>query len=222
MRRPTESRAVALGRLALVSFAAATAMHPSRAPATVEEQRSRLPPPAQCTDPVAGTWRSHDFVDDLSWWQIFTLDIRRVEGSDTQLVGTITNEYWEGSADRPLPGPCAGNFHHRVAMDAKGEVDGGRIRFTGHEPWRLEAVLCGRFNGLYDVDNFSGTIDEERLEFQSVNNAGWAVDYPTVFRRIACQPGDAPREEPQVAVEVPPMFPPEEDAAGRGCAGGGR
>ena len=39
---------------ALVGLLGALVLLPSVAPATVEEQRARLPPPATCQDPIEG------------------------------------------------------------------------------------------------------------------------------------------------------------------------
>lgn len=71
-----------LGLLALAAFVVLSAV-PRRAPAgTVAEQRARLPPAAQCEDPVEGLWRSHDFRDRWDEWTIFTLEIHRESGSE--------------------------------------------------------------------------------------------------------------------------------------------
>ncbi|HEY8427073.1 MAG TPA: hypothetical protein VIL20_01810, partial [Sandaracinaceae bacterium] len=68
---------------------------PSRAPATIAEQRARLPPAAECDDEiVAGIWRSHAYNAQFGDWAVFTLTIRRVPGHPDQLVGTITNHSW--------------------------------------------------------------------------------------------------------------------------------
>jgi hypothetical protein len=221
-RRIHESRWVGLGRLALAAFAVGTCLRPARAPATVQEQRARLPPPAECADPVAGKWKSHAYDDTYGEWSIFTLDIRRVDGSDEALVGAITNESWRGSAEQSQPGPCRGLDHLRIGMDARGTITGGQIAFTAYGQWRLEATLCGEFSGLYNLDSFTGRIDPDLLEFQSVNNdGGRAVNHPTVFRRIACADGDAPVDtrigEPTANVAPPPLYPPEDEPA-VGCA----
>ena len=51
---------------------------PTLAPATIEEQRARLPPAAtNCDDPVAGVWMSHKFEDFQLYWYVFTLRIQR-------------------------------------------------------------------------------------------------------------------------------------------------
>jgi hypothetical protein len=188
---------------------------PRRSPAgTVAEQRARLPPPAQCEDAVTGTWKSHDFRPHREVWEVFTLEIRRKDGSDA-LVGTIHNQFWYGGPEDSEPGPCEGVLHAEVSMDAEGRVDGPRIRFHGVGQWRLDAVRCGDKDGGYVLDDFSGEIDPERLEFQSLANDGIvAINEPTVFRRIGCLPEQA--SAPQVVVTPPSFYPPPEERAG-GC-----
>lgn len=222
-RRIHESRCVSLGRLALVAFAVGTSLRPGRAPATVQEQRARLPPPAQCPDPVAGIWKSHDYDTVYLDWTIFTLDVRRVESSATELVGTIANESWRGDPEQSQPGPCVGQMHYRVSMDAKGTVVDGQIAFTGLGQWRMDELVCGDFNGLYNLDSFTGLIDPDLLEFQSVNNdGGRAVNFPVVFRRVKCLEGTKLDEEPRISVAPPPFYPPaDESSAGCGCSGAG-
>ena len=68
----------------------------------------------------------------------------------------------------------------------------------------------------YNLDRFTGKIDEEREEFQSVNNdGGRMVNHPTVFRRIKCDEHD---DAPKASVEVkpPPIFP--ENSTDCGCS----
>lgn len=208
----------ALGLCALAAFVVLTAA-PRRAPAgTVAEQRARLPPPAQCEDPVEGIWKSHDYRAWRRQWTIFTLEIRRVDGTEN-LRGTIRNESWRGDADRTEPGPCEGELRYDVSMDAEGRVHDGHIEFGGVGVWRLDAVLCGEFIGGYNLDVFTGPLDPEILEFQAVNNdGGVSVNEPTVFRRVECLP-EAKAEETKVVVKAPAFYPPQEKVAGGGCGG---
>jgi hypothetical protein len=224
-RNPAASPFVRLGKVALVAFAIVGGLVPLRAPATVQEQRARLPPPAECDDPVAGIWKSHSYDESYYDWTIFTLDIHRKEGSPTELEGTISNHSWLGPPEQSQPGVCEGLTRYKVSMDAAGTVVDNAIVFTGHGQWRLDGVLCGEFNGLYNLDSFSGTIDPDILEFQSVNNdGGRAVNYPVVFRRVACHAGELTGEdEARIAVAPPPFYPPEDEAGGGcGCFGGGK
>lgn len=179
---------------------------PRHAPGTVAEQRARLPPPATCVDPVEGVWQSHARYPDRGVWRIFTLEVHRVEGSDDQLYGAITNLGWDGGVDDDQPGGCQGQSHWLVAMAARGQLDGREVHFGGTS-WRLVDVYCGPQPpfAAYNLDQFSGTIDDERQEFQSVNNDGGVmVNMATVFRRIRCF--DAP-PPPRVAVTPPAFYP---------------
>lgn len=195
-------------------------MFPGRAPAgTVAEQRARLPPPAACQDPVAGIWQSHDYDERWSEWTIFTLEIKRDEEEPSKLAGRILNHSWMGDETESEPGPCKGRLRFHISMDAEGVADAdGHIRFGGIGTWRLDEVLCGTWNMGYNLDNFSGTIDPELMEFQTVNNdGGRAVNDPTVFRRIKCWDEPEVEQEPSVVVAPPPFYPPQEQGEGCGC-----
>jgi len=194
-----------------------TMMVPRRAPAgTVAEQRARLPPAAACDDNVIGTWKSHDYRSRWRQWTIFTLTIERVDDTD-ELRGTILNESWRGDDTQSEPGVCAGELRYKVSMDAVGRVHDGQIEFGGVGTWRLDEVLCGSFDGGYNLDNFTGPLDVEILEFQSVNNdGGRSVNQPTVFRRIECVEEPIKKKGPKVVVKPPAFYPPSEDDSGSG------
>jgi hypothetical protein len=180
--------------------------------ATIGEQRARLPPPATCEDPVEGVWKSHQYVPFLGYWMIFQLEVRRVPGTKNALRGTISNETWLGSPADEEPGECAGNEHWLVSFDGQGSIQGSKIFFGGVGAWRLDRVICAHGPGGYNLDNFSGEIDPDLQEFQSVNNdGGLAVNVPTVFRRIRCFDADSP---PHVEVTPPPFQP----SRNKGCS----
>jgi hypothetical protein len=188
---------------------------PSLAPATVEEQRARLPPPATCTDPVEGVWMSHKFNPSQADWYIFTLSIHRTAPGAATLRGDILSHSWEGTAQDQEPPPCRqGLDHWTVAMPAVGVVEpGGIVRFGGTS-WRPEQTFCGHAPrpGQYNVDHFSGTIDPALQEFQSVNNdGGRSVNDPMVFRRVRCF---EPPVTPHIQVAPPPFRPATRS---RGC-----
>ena len=192
---------------------------PSRAPATIAEQRARLPPAAECDDElVAGIWRSHNFNRQFGDWSVFTLTIRRVPDQPDQLVGTITNHNWDGGAEHEEPPPCGQQNGNEwvVSMDARGHVrDQTHIFFGAIGQWRLDRAVCRSGPWGYNLDNFTGVIDPSILEFQSVNNdGGRSVNEPTVFRRIRCPPVQS-AEAPTVNTR-PPAFYPE---LRRGCGG---
>jgi hypothetical protein len=77
-------------------------------------------------------------------------------------------------------------------MDGNGMLtDGNRVRFSAIEA-RVARAYCRLAGFRYNPDEFSGVIDGERQEFNSVNNDGERdVNAPYVFRRIGCLPGDA-------------------------------
>lgn len=205
-------------RLVLVSSVLAILLvfcvFPGRAPATVQEQRARLPPAAtDCADPIAGVWKSHAYYPGHGQWYIFHLTIRRDDADANHLVGQVHSEYWSGSEQDEQPPTHCGvlGFHQSVIMPGDGRIDGDQIRFGGTS-WANDRVHCGSPTRSYYPDVFSGTIDPALLEFQSVNNDGGPmVNYPTVFRRIRCI--DTP-QSPHV-VTTPPEFYPR---TGCGCA----
>jgi hypothetical protein len=179
---------------------------------TIAEQRARLPPAATCSDPVEGVWRSHQFHESWQEWGIFTLEIRRVPNDPVALTGRIINRSWYGPADQSEPGNCRGLLDYLVTMSARGEYRDGTVRFGG-TGWRLDGIFCGYEPGFaYNLDQFSGVIDPEIQEFQSVNNDGGRyIDVPTVFRRVECF-----EEQPAPSIDVqPPPFVPDLD--GPGC-----
>ena len=186
----------------------------ARGQGTVAEQRARLPPPATCADPVEGVWRSHQFHETWEEWGIFTLEIRRVPGSETALTGRIVNRSWYADATVSEPGNCRGELDYLVTMQADGEYRDGAVRFGGTS-WELNAVYCGSsFGFAYNLDRFSGVIDSELQEFQSVNNDGGRyIDVPTVFRRVECF--ETP-PAPSITVQPPPFVP---DLDRPGCLG---
>lgn len=204
----------------LVLFMLAAFLLPRGAPATVQEQRKRLPPPAECEDEVAGTWNSHYFFKIQRSWYMFTLEIKRVEGQDNQLTGTITSHFWNGPADEPEPPPCRPGLRRLIVkMPAKGSVENGVVSFGGLS-WTLDKTVCGPSYTRYNPDNFSGKIDPEIQEFQSVNNdQGDAVNVPVVFRRTDCPDDDKQEEPPKINVKPPPFQLPKRTSSG-GCGCG--
>ena len=184
------------------------------AEATIAEQRARLPPPAHCEDPVEGLWKSHMYRPRWREWECFYLEIHRVPGSETELRGRIKNHSWDGGPQDQEPGKCQGRDQWIVSMDARGTIRGNVIVFGGVGRWRTDQVLCGRGPWGYNLDNFSGTIDPELLEFQSLNNdGGRAVNEPTLFRRVRCFP---PGAQPHIGIRPPPFYPERRTG---GCEG---
>jgi hypothetical protein len=213
-------RTQGIGAALLVAFTVALTLTPRPAPATVEEQRARLPPPAECPDPVEGVWRSHAFNERWGEWNIFTLTVERTEPGSSELKGTISNQAWYGPNTESVRGPCEGRLQYLVSMDAQGTVTDGTISFGGVGAWRLDEMYCGEPTFGYNLDQFSGVIDPEILEFQSVNNDGGRyVNVPTVFRRVECLDRGGP-PPPTVSVTPPAFYPPsDEPKGGCGCSG---
>lgn len=182
----------------------ATFFYASPAPANVEEQRARLPPPASCSDPVEGDWLSHTFNPRFNDWYMFTLRVRRIAPGSNELVGEIDSHYWNGSAADSEPPSCRPGLDNWITlMTATGRVDGQQIRFDG-TAWRPGQTFCGSRGG-YNLDHFAGRIDPALQEFQTVNNDGERmVDETTVFRRVACR---EPEPTPHVSVAPPPFYP---------------
>ena len=194
----------------MVAGAIAVLLVSSWAPATVTEQRNRLPPPAQpetCADPVQGVWRSHTYYPRQGQWYTFTLTIRR---DGDALQGDIDLRAWDGKSTNPEVVPCRGA--HRdfaVAQPAAGQVDGLKLDFHGTS-WTYGQTFCGNPSGGYILDTFLGTIDPALQEFQSVNRYnfnGTMVEDVTVFRRVQCF-GSTASAQPVASTPVLPTQPP--------------
>jgi hypothetical protein len=205
-------------RLAFVVTFLGVVLSPSKAPGTVQEQRQRLPPPAKCEeDDVAGYWKSHQYSPVYRDWVEFTLEIHRVPGSQTKLVGTILNHSWQGGPEKEQAGKCDGDsrWRMRIKMEGEGTYDKGELNFRALN-WKLDQLICGEIPAsmVYYLDNFTGKIDFDLQEFQSLNNdQGRSINEPTVFRRVGCLGDDiAP---PSVDLEPPALFP--EGMRGGGC-----
>lgn len=206
-------RRSAVVRRAAWSLAVAVLALPVVVPATIEEQRARLPPPASCDDPVMGVWRSHRYNPRWGDWMIFTLSVRHEVGSLQTLTGTIEAQSWTGSPTDSMPGPCTPGMQHWIVdMTARGTFDAAthRIEFWGTS-YRIRQTICLPW-ARYNLDHFSGEIDHGIQEFQSINNdGGRSINEPVVFRRVSCLEPTGP-EHPVVA---PPPYMPR---LHRGCA----
>lgn len=176
--------------------------------ATVEEQRARLPPAADCEDSIQGIWRAHHFDARRGEWYVLSAEIRRTAPGASDLVGQIHSHFWLGTKSDAQPPPCGRSNHQAsVRQPARGRVNGLKIEF-GAKSWEPDSDPCPVEFGIgYNPDRLSGTVDPGRLEFQTlVNDGGNWVNEPVVFRRIQCLPSAAaPR--PIVKVVPPPIFP---------------
>ncbi len=206
-------------RAAVAVLAACMFLLPGRAPGTVNEQRARLPPPAKCEDnEIEGVWKSHAYNKRYREWTEFTLEIREVPGKKGHLQGRVLNHSWKGVPKQEQPGPCRGLLRYRVSMPAKGTYKNHRVSFYGTS-WKMDNLLCGSSWGFhYNLDHFTGEIDFERQEFQSVNNdGGRSVNEPTVFRRIKCFDKNEKPPDPSITIKPPPLFPEKASTGGGGC-----
>lgn len=207
-------------------LAVAALLVPALSPAdVVQEQQARLPPPAQCSDPVAGVWMSHAFYPHVQEWYVFTLTVGRVPGDAAALAGGIHAVFWHGTAGSAALPACGPGVNRRAVVEpARGSYqEGGRVVFEGTSWSSTPDGSCDPSAAIgYNLDHFSGTIDPARQEFQSVLNApGW-VDVPTVFRRIRCADGTAAPGTPTPPPAPPPIVPPPPPAPPRtsGCGCG--
>lgn len=202
-------------QLALVGSLLLTALWPESAPATVAEQRARLPPPKECENPVEGRWKAHIYEDWRKFWHAFTLEIRVADDDPEKLIGRILTQGWDGSAKDERPGPCQGGLHFLVSMTAKGTYRNGQVSFWGTK-WKLDEVRCGNFGG-YNLDRFTGKVDLQLQEFQSKNNdSGAMVNVPMVFRRVGCFDTDE-QPDPGVKVKAPGFYPKKSRRPSAGC-----
>jgi hypothetical protein len=201
---------------AVVAVLLALTIRVPEAPATVAEQRARLPPAAECEDEIEGKWRAHTYSEMRGRWAEFTLEVHRVKDSPTALTGFIKVHSYQGGPEDTEPGPCEG-LRFTGQMPGYGTFQDGQVAF-GSSQFEVTEVLCGDFNSVrYNPDNFTGRIEPERQEFQSVNNdGGSAVNEPAVFRRIACYDDEAMK--PAGDVKPPPFFPARKQSGGCGVA----
>ncbi len=190
-----------LGLVVLTTF-------PRETPASVEEQRARLPPPAQCTNDIEGTWlglRWSSHRRPPEWYKV-TLEVRYASPeSKTDLTGSINVRFWKGGAEAQTPPSGCRYGEGLIYQPAKGKIIDGNIDFEALS-WQSAMPGCEYTAGYY-LDHYTGRIDPQILEFQAVNNdGGLAVNEPTVFRRIKC--ADVPGPTAMDVKVTPPSFTP--------------
>ena len=194
-----------------VVLVAGVSLLPQESSATVEEQRARLPPPADCPDKVEGTWQALVYTAHQTSWYDYTLVIKRSGPADAKgsgpIEGEMTSHYWYGGATQDKPPSCVpGGRELTIKMPGKGTIDAHANVAFGATTWSVGSVQCGYVGG-YNPDNFTGKIDPAIQEFQSVNNdGGGAVNEPAVFRRIRCL--GAPDAPFRKSTQAPPAFSP--------------
>lgn len=204
-------------RIAAAGSVAVVVLFAANAPASIEEQRARLPPPATCDDPVEGEWRGKKWEGRYGNWFAVVLAVRRAAPGSNILTGSISARIWYATERDVEPPPCNPSIRrdYSVEMPAAGSIEGNAIRF-GASTYRITAIHCGSVEH-YNPDNFSGAIDPSIQEFQSVNNdGGRAVNDPMVFRRVRCfNPGERSQRALPAVVVAPPLMPPSRS---RGCS----
>ncbi|MBL8682392.1 MAG: hypothetical protein JNK05_24715 [Myxococcales bacterium] len=217
---PTNKRARRTVLLFGVACVATLALWPRDLPASIEDQRARLPPPPDpnaCADEVSGIWRAHVYYARLRDWYRYELRIARTGDA---LTGTILLRGWTGTPSENEPPACRPGLRDAewsepatgvVTRDARGTT----VRFDATS-WRLERTHCGRPSDEYALDHFTGLLDGARQEFTSINSYtfpnGDHFEDPTLFRRVQCTPRDGagPRVTTVVVptgTNVPPPMP---------------
>jgi hypothetical protein len=184
------------------------ALLPRDATGSIDEQRARLPPPADCQDTVEGTWLSVQYLARARQWYETTLYVRRASAGATDLAGDIYVHYWIGGPGDAHTPPCRpGGFETSVKQpNARGSLEGLAVSF-GATTYTIDKVQCGTSTGIYYPDHFSGTIDTAINEFQSVNNDGHVeINEPVVFRRVSCATSPTNGAAPPSA--APPAYEP--------------
>lgn len=156
------------------------------------------------------------YAENRSEWYEYSLDIQRKAPGSDLLEGTLASHFWHGGKDDSKPPPCslAFGYEANVSMpDGTGSIDKDLTVIFGATKWKLDKLVCGHTTIRYNPDHFSGTIDPQRQEFQSVNNdGGMAVNEPAVFRRISCFDKDRPKNGVNVK---PPDFAPKKKGCGK-------
>lgn len=203
--------------IVVVVLGGSVSLFPRGSAATVEEQRARLPAPTECPDKVEGTWAALYFATNLQWLEYTAVIRRTTPVSDGNAAGPITVDMtahlWDGPKNDPRTPACKpGQREVTVTMPGTGKVDAGTALTFRATTYTVAKLHCGNDTRYYP-DNFKGTIEPARQEFQAINNDGnTAVNEPVVFRRVRClnAAAAAPSSGPNRAgtAAKPPSFEP--------------
>src|ERR1044071_3158521 len=112
---------------------------------------------------------SHAYYPQQHQWYVVNLDVRRVTGHPDQLQGLIRAHFWDGDEHMvEPPADCAHvSMHAEVREPAVGTLTPDQtITFRGTS-WALERQYCG-FGMGYALDTYSGRIDPQIMEFQTI------------------------------------------------------
>ena len=151
----------------LVVVGASFSLFPRESAATVEEQRARLPPPADCPDKVEGTWAALYYTKHHSWSE-YTVVIRRSSPAAEQDQGgpievDMKAHIWDGPVNTHNPPACTeAQREVTVTMPGKGTVDASMRLAFGAKTYAVESVVCGS-DTRYHPDNFTGQVDSASL-----------------------------------------------------------
>ncbi len=184
---------------------------PRESPASIEEQRARLPPPAECTDDLEGEWLALTRNDVFGDWYQVRLTIKRTEPGAQTIEGQMYVRFWNGGPKEMTPPPCSSSSGQErvVIQPSTGTYVNDEVQFHA-QSWSFAPESCYK-RGRYNLDHYSGRIDHKIHEFQSVNNdGGRAVNEPAVFRRVKCLNGPevlAPTFQRPVDVKAPSFTP---------------
>ena len=203
-RRPRQAllAAIVLTPLAIVAL-------PPSAPASIEEQRKRLPPPAKgCPDAIEGVWVCID--NPRGDWYRHALHIEREAPSSIQLTGKIQTRSWSGPRHDPAyPESCEGGASdYEVRQPSTGTFVDGRVSF-GAQSYIISTIRCGFGPSNYHPDTFTGQLLDDGTEFHSVHDDGYHEPRVRVFRRIQCMDPKKP---------TPTLPPPAPPPVGTGCS----
>ncbi|MDP3277109.1 MAG: hypothetical protein Q8Q09_18095 [Deltaproteobacteria bacterium] len=185
-------------------------LRPQSAPASIEDQRARLPPTqvrGGCSDEVSGRWIAHVYYAQLRDW--YRYELLLTQRGDV-LSGSIRLRGWTGTPSESEPPACRPGLRDAEWSEpAEGLVirgpDGLSVRVDATSV-RIEATHCGSASGTFALDHFAGRIDPTTQEFVSTNTYTFGAQTLTdltVFRRVACADGASPSPPIAPTVTVP-------------------
>jgi hypothetical protein len=216
MARPVRGwLAVGLG------IAAAALLVPAWSPATVAEQRQRLPPPAECTDPISGVWRAHVFRPDRQRWALNTMELRW-NADRTKLLSSYENHYWSGGPEdsEPPQPPCKpGQYRRMASSTGEGTYRGNQLEVQGKKLGGDENI-CGSTKFTRALGKLTGIVDLEQNEFRSEMTSRFGT-HPIIWRRIRCVGEAEPKliePPPPPPVALPPSPPSPSSKGSCGCS----
>ena len=162
--------------MAGLSLAVAGVLVVDRVPATVAEQRQRLPAAAECDDPIAGVWRAHVYRPDIRRWTLNTMELRW-SPDRSKLLSSYENHYWRGGPEDSEPPPCRpGEYQRKAHSTGEGSYSGNELEVRGTAGGLLLKGLKVRWGlglreNLFVIDRESG--DDGEIESFVITGKGW-------------------------------------------------